>query len=144
MDDHVLFTGMLQGNALRAAYGRANAFALVSQKENFGHTAAEALSSGIDVVSHEVGLAPMAALQCRVSNRVQCGADHLRTHPGAGTKCCRRASDPDARSSRKKSSVTPRTKFSEAYESLIADIAGPDSHPDSEKTAGHNPDSRKE
>jgi glycosyltransferase involved in cell wall biosynthesis len=51
--DHVVFTGMLQGDALKSAYARADAFALVSQKENFGHAAAEALACGIPVVLSE-------------------------------------------------------------------------------------------
>ena len=35
---------------LKSAYARADALALVSQKENFGHAAAEALACGIPVV----------------------------------------------------------------------------------------------
>jgi glycosyltransferase involved in cell wall biosynthesis len=55
--DHILFAGMLQGNDLKSAYARADALALVSQKENFGHAAAEALACGIPVVlSTGVGL----------------------------------------------------------------------------------------
>ncbi|MBN1570677.1 MAG: glycosyltransferase [Acidobacteria bacterium] len=55
--DNVLFTGMLQGDDLKAAYARADALALVSQKENFGHAAAEALACGIPVVlSSGVGI----------------------------------------------------------------------------------------
>jgi glycosyltransferase involved in cell wall biosynthesis len=55
--DHVLFAGLLQGDPLKSAYARADALALVSQKENFGHAAAEALACGIPVVlSHGVGL----------------------------------------------------------------------------------------
>jgi glycosyltransferase involved in cell wall biosynthesis len=46
----VLFTGMLVGDRLKAAYARANMAALVSQKENFGLTVAEALASGLPVV----------------------------------------------------------------------------------------------
>jgi glycosyltransferase involved in cell wall biosynthesis len=48
--DHIVFTGMLQGEDLRAAYARADAFALVSQKENFGYVVVEALACGIPVV----------------------------------------------------------------------------------------------
>jgi glycosyltransferase involved in cell wall biosynthesis len=55
--DHVIFTGMLQGDDLKSAYARADALALVSQKENFGHAAAEALACGIPVVlSNGVGV----------------------------------------------------------------------------------------
>jgi glycosyltransferase involved in cell wall biosynthesis len=57
IEEYVLFTGMLGGDDLKSAYSCANAFALVSQKENFGHTAAEALASGIPVVlGNEVGI----------------------------------------------------------------------------------------
>ena len=50
LDSKVLFTGMLVGDRLKAAYSRADVAALVSQKENFGLTVAEALSSGLPVV----------------------------------------------------------------------------------------------
>ncbi len=50
IEDHILFTGMLQGADLKSAYARADVLALVSQKENFGHAAAEALACGIPVV----------------------------------------------------------------------------------------------
>jgi glycosyltransferase involved in cell wall biosynthesis len=57
IEKHVVFTGMLQGDLLKCAYARANALALVSQKENFGHAAAEALACGIPVVlSKGVGI----------------------------------------------------------------------------------------
>jgi glycosyltransferase involved in cell wall biosynthesis len=57
IEDHVLFAGMLQGEDLKSAYACANALALVSQKENFGYAAAEALACGIPVVlSTGVGL----------------------------------------------------------------------------------------
>jgi glycosyltransferase involved in cell wall biosynthesis len=50
LNGRVLFTGMLVGDELKAAYARANMAALVSQKENFGLTVAEALASGLPVV----------------------------------------------------------------------------------------------
>jgi glycosyltransferase involved in cell wall biosynthesis len=53
LDEHVLFTGMLEGERLRAAYARGNVLALVSQKENFGLAAAEALACGLPVVVSE-------------------------------------------------------------------------------------------
>jgi len=57
IEDHVVFTGMLEGDLLKSAYTRADALALVSQKENFGHAAAEALACGIPVVlSSGVGI----------------------------------------------------------------------------------------
>lgn len=46
----ILFTGMLTGDNLKAAYARGDAFALVSKKENFGLSAAEALACGLPVV----------------------------------------------------------------------------------------------
>lgn len=66
---HVLFTGMLQGSVLKAAYARANTFALVSQKENFGLAAAEALACGLPVVLSEgvdlgKDLPPNKAVRC--------------------------------------------------------------------------------
>jgi glycosyltransferase involved in cell wall biosynthesis len=55
--NHVIFTGMLQGDLLKSVYARADTLALVSQKENFGHAAAEALACGIPVVlSDGVGI----------------------------------------------------------------------------------------
>ena len=50
MADHVLFTGLIEGEDLKAAYGCANVLALVSQKENFGLTVADALAAGLPVV----------------------------------------------------------------------------------------------
>jgi glycosyltransferase involved in cell wall biosynthesis len=79
--NRILFTGMLQGDDLKSAYARANVFALVSQKENFGHTAAEALASGIPVVaSEEVGVAadwPACEAVFRVQSKVEPIADGL-------------------------------------------------------------------
>jgi glycosyltransferase involved in cell wall biosynthesis len=53
LNEHVLFTGMLEGDRLKAAYARGDVLALVSQKENFGLTAAEGLASGLPVVVSE-------------------------------------------------------------------------------------------
>jgi len=50
MHDAVVFTGMLEGKELLAAFARADTLALVSQKENFGRAAAEALAAGVPVV----------------------------------------------------------------------------------------------
>jgi glycosyltransferase involved in cell wall biosynthesis len=51
--DHVFFAGLLEGEDLKAAYSRANLLVLVSKKENFGLTVAEALASGLPVVVSE-------------------------------------------------------------------------------------------
>ncbi len=48
--EQVVFTGLLDREALKAAYARADVVALVSRKENFGLAAAEALSAGVPVV----------------------------------------------------------------------------------------------
>ena len=48
--EQLVFTGLLDGDALQAAYARADVLALVSRKENFGLAAAEALSAGVPVV----------------------------------------------------------------------------------------------
>jgi glycosyltransferase involved in cell wall biosynthesis len=57
IEDYVVFTGMLHDDVLKSAYARADALALVSRKENFGHAAAEALACGIPVVlSNGVGI----------------------------------------------------------------------------------------
>lgn len=50
VSDSLIFTGLLGGEALKAAYARAQVVALVSRKENFGLAAAEALSAGAPVV----------------------------------------------------------------------------------------------
>jgi glycosyltransferase involved in cell wall biosynthesis len=47
---HVVFTGLLEGDTLQRAYARADVVALVSRKENFGLAAAEALAIGVPVV----------------------------------------------------------------------------------------------
>lgn len=49
----LLLTGMLEADALRSAYRRAQVLALVSHRENFGMAMAEALASGIPVVASE-------------------------------------------------------------------------------------------
>jgi glycosyltransferase involved in cell wall biosynthesis len=50
LERHILFTGLLEGQELKAAYARGDVLALVSQKENFGLAAAEALACGLPVV----------------------------------------------------------------------------------------------
>ena len=53
----VVFTGILGDRLLKAAYARADCFALVSKRENFGMSAAEALAAGLPVVlSHGVDM----------------------------------------------------------------------------------------
>jgi glycosyltransferase involved in cell wall biosynthesis len=59
VDDQVLFTGPLWGDAVREAYRAAAVFLLPSLQENFGHTVAEAMAAGCPViVSDRVDLAP--------------------------------------------------------------------------------------
>ena len=51
LSQHILFTGMLEGQQLKAAYACGDVLALVSQKENFGiWPLAEALACGLPVV----------------------------------------------------------------------------------------------
>ena len=50
---HLLFTSILEGEELKAAYARGDVLTLVSQKENFGLTVAEALACGLPVVVSE-------------------------------------------------------------------------------------------
>jgi len=51
--DDLLFTGLLEGEDVKAAYARGQVLTLVSQKENFGLAAAEALAAGLPVVLSE-------------------------------------------------------------------------------------------
>jgi glycosyltransferase involved in cell wall biosynthesis len=51
--NHVFFTGLLEGDDLKAAYACANLLVLVSKKENFGLTVADALAAGLPVVVSE-------------------------------------------------------------------------------------------
>jgi glycosyltransferase involved in cell wall biosynthesis len=53
LTDHVFFTGLLEGEDLKAAYACANLLVLVSKKENFGLTVADALAAGLPVVVSE-------------------------------------------------------------------------------------------
>jgi glycosyltransferase involved in cell wall biosynthesis len=48
--DSVIFTGLLEGEDLQAVFARADVLALVSQKENFGRSAADALAAGVPIV----------------------------------------------------------------------------------------------
>ncbi len=50
LQKNVIFTGMLDKKNLQAAYAGADVFALVSQRENFGMAAAEALACGLPLV----------------------------------------------------------------------------------------------
>jgi glycosyltransferase involved in cell wall biosynthesis len=53
LSQSVLFTGMLEGQPLKAAYACSDVLALVSQKENFGISVAEGLACGRPVVVSE-------------------------------------------------------------------------------------------
>ena len=50
LNEHVLFTGPLYGDAKWTAYRDADVFVLPSQNENFGNTAAEAVACGTPVL----------------------------------------------------------------------------------------------
>jgi glycosyltransferase involved in cell wall biosynthesis len=122
IDDHILFTGMLQGDDLKSAYARANAFALVSQKENFGHSAAEALACGIPiVVSNEVGVSADWSA-CGAVFRVEAGVDQIAS---ALIRALRRNAeigipDPDARALAKKSFTNSEAiRFYTAFSSIL-------------------------
>jgi glycosyltransferase involved in cell wall biosynthesis len=59
LNNRVLFTGPLYGDAKWAAYQDADVFVLPSQNENFGNTAAEAVACGTPVlVTDRCGIAP--------------------------------------------------------------------------------------
>ena len=60
MNDKVLFSGPLYGDAKWVAYWGLVVFELPSQNENFGNTAAEAVARGTPVlVTDHFGIAPM-------------------------------------------------------------------------------------
>lgn len=50
VESALVFAGLLEGDALKAAFSRADVAALVSRKENFGLAAAEALAAGVPIV----------------------------------------------------------------------------------------------
>ena len=56
----VIFTGPLTGQALRAAYERADVVVLPSRSESYGMVVAEALAHGVPVVATRVGGVPEA------------------------------------------------------------------------------------
>jgi glycosyltransferase involved in cell wall biosynthesis len=59
IQDRVLFTGMLEGDAVREAYRAASLFVLPSWQENFGLSMVEAMAAGCPVViSDHIDLAP--------------------------------------------------------------------------------------
>jgi glycosyltransferase involved in cell wall biosynthesis len=53
IQESLLFTGLMNKEDLKMAYARGDVLALVSQKENFGLVAAEALACGLPVVLSE-------------------------------------------------------------------------------------------
>lgn len=59
VEDRVLFTGLLSGNAVREAYRAAEVFVLPSAHENFGVAAVEAMAMGCaTIISRHLDLAP--------------------------------------------------------------------------------------
>jgi|WetSurSiteA1Bulk_404760.scaffolds.fasta_scaffold03662_4 glycosyltransferase involved in cell wall biosynthesis len=122
ISDHVVFTGMLQGNDLKSAYARADALALVSQKENFGHAAAEALACGIPVVlSSAVGVGadwPSSGAVHRVAPDPQQIASALIQVLERSAR--RGLPDPDARSLAERFlGEFPGARIAAAYQSLV-------------------------
>jgi glycosyltransferase involved in cell wall biosynthesis len=99
IQEHVLFTGLLAGTALKSAYARGNVLALVSKKENFGLAAAEGLACGLPVVLSEgVGL-DIGASDSGPLARVEATSERIA---GALLRMLRRQAstglpDPDAR-----------------------------------------------
>jgi glycosyltransferase involved in cell wall biosynthesis len=62
VDQSIVFTGPLYGDAKWAAYRDADVFVLPSQHENFGNTAAESAACGTPViVTDQCGVAPIIA-----------------------------------------------------------------------------------
>lgn len=53
----VIFTGVLRGSALAAAYASADVFAFASQVETFGNVVLEAMASGLPIVAYDYGCA---------------------------------------------------------------------------------------
>jgi glycosyltransferase involved in cell wall biosynthesis len=58
-EDRVLFTGLLSGDALSAAYAEADIFAITSLYDNFPNVVLEAMASGLPVVGTRVGGIPL-------------------------------------------------------------------------------------
>jgi glycosyltransferase involved in cell wall biosynthesis len=121
--EQVVFTGMLQGEDLKSAYARADALALVSQKENFGHAAAEALACGIPVVlSSGVGVAADWA----ASDAVRRVAPEPAQIASALIEVLKRSAavglpDPEARSlAERYLGEFPAAKIAAAYQSLLS------------------------
>lgn len=80
--DRVIFTGLMKGLDLLAAYARADTLALISKKENFGQAAAEALVAGIPIVlSHGVDMGKhwQAPPVWRVNSDVESVAEGLKS-----------------------------------------------------------------
>ena len=62
VEDRVLFTGLLSGDAVREAYRAAEVFVLPSAHENFGIAAVEAMAMGCaTIISRHLDLAPEIA-----------------------------------------------------------------------------------
>jgi len=75
LQERVLFTGPLYGEAKWAAYRDADLFVLPSQNENFGNTAAEAVACGTPVlVTDTCGIAPIVDRRAGLVVSHDCGA----------------------------------------------------------------------
>jgi glycosyltransferase involved in cell wall biosynthesis len=128
MRPHVVFTGFLEGEALQAAYARADVAALVSRKENFGLAAAEALSMGVPVVlSHGVDIAKhwVAPPVWRVDQNIEAIAEGLV----AALDYARDAGMPCAAAlqlAEQEWGQSPIRRLADAYENILAARHGQD------------------
>lgn len=69
----IIFTGMLQGQALASAYASADLFAFPSLSETFGNVLLEAMASGLPVVAYNHAAAGEHLLGELGSTRIDCG-----------------------------------------------------------------------
>ena len=119
---YVVFTGPLDGEALQAAYARADVVALVSRKENFGLVAAEALSMGVPVVLSDgvdMGKHWVAPPVWRVDQNIDSIAGGLVAALGyardAGVPCAAAL-----RLAKEEWGQSPIRRLADAYEDILA------------------------
>jgi glycosyltransferase involved in cell wall biosynthesis len=120
--EQVVFTGLLDREALKAAYARADVVALVSRKENFGIAAAEALSAGVPVVLSDGvdmgkhwGAPPVWRVEQNVNSIAQGLTAALAYVRETGAPC------PAARQlANQEWGRSPILKLAEAFETIVA------------------------